>query len=481
MASPRRLHAYQRRGVDWMARRETAATGIKGGILADDMGLGKTVQMLEVIRRAPRRGPNLICVPLSVVDQWAEEIQLFEFKYALVTSNDVSTNNLNVDELKTMDIILCPHSAFTSTPFNCVFEHPLVVSFFFNRIVVDEAHALKNPNSKLAACLTEARAAVRWGLTGTPVVCKTRDVRGLVIFLNGNRRAWPTVGEALDMVPDLVLRRTKEDVAHEVERMRFVPTHATLDLVDFNRRERVVYARTYRQARSTYSDADMDSASERAHLLSIISTLRQHCSKAGCKLDALADHFAAHPSRTRSLVFCNFRKEIDAVVDKLQQDPNVDVVMTFHGGMRQEQRREVIEAFMDSSASTSIALVMQIQAGSEGLNLQEASYVYIMSPHWNASREMQAIARAHRVNTTHRVNVVRFVVKDSIEERMHRGQQTKLRDAADVLGDQRLSVALAATDGTDVSWGVLQHMFDSDIFDGDDGDDGDNTSDSDYM
>jgi SNF2 family DNA or RNA helicase len=120
---------------------------------------------------------------------------------------------------------------------------------------------------------------------------------------------------------------------------------------------------------------------------------------------------------------------------------------------------------MERRTTMSKALIIQIQAGSVGLNLQAASRVYIMSPHWNATTEQQAIARAHRTGTTHVVEVTRFVVKDTVEEYMHNLQQEKLSIAATTLVDDRLTAALNAdeTIGGTVTW--MGKIFDSHIFD----------------
>ena len=71
------------------------------------------------------------------------------------------------------------------------------------------------------------------------------------------------------------------------------------------------------------------------------------------------------------------------------------------------------------------ALIIQLQAGSTGLNLQMFDTVYFTSPHWNPTHEQQAIARVHRIGQTKPVKVKRFVIKNTIESHILKIQEHK--------------------------------------------------------
>ena len=101
------------------------------------------------------------------------------------------------------------------------------------------------------------------------------------------------------------------------------------------------------------------------------------------------------------IVFCQFHKEIDFLLGALREQ-QFDAVI-FDGRVSLGARRNLLKCPHD-------VLIMQIQAGCEGLNLQQHySEVYFLSPHWNPAMEDQAVARCHRFGQTKRVRVQRFL------------------------------------------------------------------------
>jgi non-specific serine/threonine protein kinase len=109
------------------------------------------------------------------------------------------------------------------------------------------------------------------------------------------------------------------------------------------------------------------------------------------------------------LIFCHFREEIDEVATRLKAGGMTNVVC-FDGRTSKGKRTDIL-------SNKNEALILQIQTGCEGLNLQENySEIYFISPHWNPAVEDQAIARCHRIGQTKEVSVTRFEMGNFIKD-----------------------------------------------------------------
>ena len=114
-------------------------------------------------------------------------------------------------------------------------------------------------------------------------------------------------------------------------------------------------------------------------------------------------------------------------------------VYRIDGSLSQHQRKEHIDRFRNDA--TGAIFIIQIKAGGVGLNLQDAVKVYITSPSWNPSTEIQAIGRAHRTGQTKSVKVCRLITDDidddirSIEQSMIGLQEAKALIFKDLLGN----------------------------------------------
>jgi len=114
----------------------------------------------------------------------------------------------------------------------------------------------------------------------------------------------------------------------------------------------------------------------------------------------------------RKIVFSHFTAEINQLYEMIVDNDDVDKyddtqVAIYSGSLNLKQRQEILEN--DSIE----VLIMQIQTGCEGLNLQQYSDIYMVSPDWNPALEDQAIARCHRQGQLKETNVYRFTMKGS--------------------------------------------------------------------
>ena len=142
------------------------------------------------------------------------------------------------------------------------------------------------------------------------------------------------------------------------------------------------------------------------------------------KIAALLKHLLALPRTTKSVVFSQFTSFLDLIGPQLSRHNLTHVRLD--GSMAQKQRAQVLRAFNAEDAGAPRILLLSLRAGGVGLNLTAASRVFMMDPWWSFAVEAQAIDRVHRMGQTNEVQVIRFIVKESIEGRMLRVQDRKM-------------------------------------------------------
>ena len=148
------------------------------------------------------------------------------------------------------------------------------------------------------------------------------------------------------------------------------------------------------------------------------------------KMETLFRMVEGHPDE-KSLIFCQFMGEMDHIQSKLSTP-----VFRIDGSVNKEDRIEQMRLF--KAAPSNATLLIQIKSGGTGLNLQEATRVYITAPSWNPATELQAIGRSHRNGQTKNVYVKKLVYTDTVEESIMALQGYKSTICAEVLHDKRL-------------------------------------------
>lgn len=408
------VYEHQREAVEWMLARESTedSLSIRGGILADDMGLGKSVTLLGLYRQKPCS--TLIVCPVSVIDQWVDECVRHLGIHPRVVDRQAEKTDA--------PIVIVSHTKLSRAP---------EIDVYHDRLVVDEAHRMKNQGSVLFKSVCTLQSLYRWCLTGTPIVTthipsrcvsstqhRSRDIQALLRFL-ARDRSNPRI-RGVQSLQGVMLRRQK----HEVCDIPDMVSENTPIILTTEERQR--YEELYRSGQRAIH------VGEPIHVLSLITEMRLLCALAADKMDMLRDRISCCITGARVLIFCHFHAEMQRVSEVCRE--HMDVVMQYHGKVTQKERVDILEAFRSTTMQRT-CLIMQIDSGGVGLNLQNASAVYIMSPSWSAASEQQAVSRAHRINTQHVVRVTRLLVEDSIEEFIRTRQQDKLTTSEVLLGD----------------------------------------------
>jgi DNA repair protein RAD5 len=317
-----------------------------GGILADEMGLGKTIQMLSLIhthrsdvateaRRAGRavssvnqlprlpvvRGRDtvtdapcttLVIAPMSLLSQWQGEAENASLEGSLKSmvyygsdkSADLLTLCCEANAADAPDVIITSYGVVLSEYSQIISKngdrasHRGLFSLNFFRVILDEAHSIKNRQSKTARACYELAATHRWVLTGTPIVNKLEDLFSLVRFLKvepwSNFSFWRTFitvpfeskdfMRALDVVQTvlepLVMRRTKDMKTPDGKPLVALPPKQ-IEIVDIelSKAERDVYDYIFTRAKRTFS-ANVEAGTVMKAFTTIfaqILRLRQSC------------------------------------------------------------------------------------------------------------------------------------------------------------------------------------------------------------
>lgn len=192
-----KLLAHQIRGLDWMRKCEKSV--VSGGILADEMGLGKTIQMLALILTDDIGSINLVVGPVVSLNQWKNEVELHCRNINVVSKEGemLLDDKINIILASYGKIENLYRRKFKKTklddfkPSKEKFHLKKSLKFSFDnlfylnleRLVLDEAHTIKDSRSSTNTAISNIKSRKRWGLTGTPVQNRVSDLYSLIKFL----------------------------------------------------------------------------------------------------------------------------------------------------------------------------------------------------------------------------------------------------------------------------------------------------------
>ncbi|KAJ6470272.1 SNF2 family N-terminal domain-containing protein [Mycena vitilis] len=179
----------------WMRDREDSTKKKAGGILADDMGLGKTIQAVTCIvdrplskkdREEGYSAATLVVCPVAVLEQWEKEIGKFTVGTKVVQFHGSNRHKV-VSRLAYADIVLTTYGVVCSEHGHVLPEDreigPALFTTKWLRVILDEAHTIKNRKTKTAEACWDLRAKYRWCLTATPMQNNVEEFFPLLKFL----------------------------------------------------------------------------------------------------------------------------------------------------------------------------------------------------------------------------------------------------------------------------------------------------------
>lgn len=414
---------YQLDGILWCIQRELVKQGPRGGFILDEMGLGKTIMMIATIV-ANYRERTLIVLPNTLLDQWKQEI-LKTIGIRVLMFHGNAKKNITREILEKSDIIL--------TTYSTVITSQLLRDIQWNRVIFDEAHHLRNgPRTKRYMACFELKANIRWMMTGTPIQNKSTDFIHLCKLL----RICIQDG-AHNIIQHFVLKRTKKEVGLLLKDVE----HVDKEIMWKQSTEQKVAKELHRNFTFRRSGGNLLRTILRARQMCVLPTILQsqlpqmiemgeledEYSKdiplGTSKMDVVIETILKEKRDVGKLIFCHFRKEMDAIAERLISN-KITNIYVLDGRVKQKEREIVLKEKYE-------VLILQIQTCCEGLNLQENySQIYFVSPTWNPSIEEQAIARCHRYGQKNTVNVFRFYMDESMDKYILSIQNNK-RDIAE--------------------------------------------------
>ena len=444
---------YQCDGVRWMLGMEGQESGPKGAMLMDDMGIGKSIQLIATILGNPKPR-TLIIVPKSIITQWHEEINRFAPNLTINVFDGPDR------KMKEADVTLAPYTLLTTKGGGADVNTPLHMTQW-DRVILDEAHEIRNKSSKLFKSVCRLKTEIKWIVTGTPVFNSMEDFVSLCLFLGLSKSS--AQGMTKQIKDIYILRRTKDDLAKINERLRLPPCHFENVELDMFPEEKSLYECVFLEAQDTIKEAFKHAQSLNSKNMLILECLlrARQCMiwpqmylngiavKNGTvpvkwegksnKLETLFRLLKEHPTE-KSLVFCQFKGEMNYIQSQLDCP-----VFRIDGSVPKDERVRQISAFKKTTSGA--VFIIQIKSGGQGLNLQEATRVYITAPSWNPSTELQAIGRSHRTGQTKSVYVKKLIYKEcarfvSVEQEILALQGHKSIVCSEVLNDERVKTQI---------------------------------------
>jgi SNF2 family DNA or RNA helicase len=436
-------------GINWMRGREK---GGSGGILAHDVGMGKTVTMCTHMGQ-DHLWPALIVVPKSALTDWVSVIVKTP---SLQRQLCVVDGPARLASSRAYELVLATHSCLRTPALDAVLRDRT-----WGRVVIDEAHVLKNPGTRIHKAVRKLQAHAKWLLTATPIQNSAQDLLSLA------RVVGVDTADAEHVRRELLLLGQNSDAELE-------PMHVFDHIVTMRHAEECdLYASVREGLDALVRDASDMTTAKKKSAMEVVLRCMQACTHPGLyyksmmhhqsfakmpeeeqlrmsrrvahmrnahssKMEHLVEDLIEHGEGEKSLVFCNWTDEM-AILSGMLHDRRVTHV-TMHGGMSTAERREAVMEFRQAPGPR--VFLLQIQCAGVALNLQDASRVYLMRPQWNPAAEKQAFGRAHRSGQTRRVTAIRLVAEGTVDELILARAANKLDVITKTLQDPSLQACL---------------------------------------
>lgn len=467
------LHPYQLEGLNWL--RFSWAQGTDT-ILADEMGLGKTVQtavfLYSLYKEGHSKGPFLVSAPLSTIINWEREFEMWapdmyvvtyvgdKDSRAVIRENEFSyednairggkkASRMKKEASVKFHVLLTSYELIT-------IDMAVLGSIDWACLVVDEAHRLKNNQSKFFRVLNGYSLQHKLLLTGTPLQNNLEELFHLLNFLTPERfnnlegfleefadiAKEDQIKKLHDMLGPHMLRRLKADV------FKNMPSKTELIVrVELSPMQKKYYKFILTR---NFEALNTRGGGNQVSLLNVVMDLKKCCNhpylfpvaameapkmpngmydggaliKGAGKLLLLQKMLRKlKDDGHRVLIFSQMTKMLDLLEDFAEHEgykyERID------GGITGNMRQEAIDRF-NAPGAQQFCFLLSTRAGGLGINLATADTVIIYDSDWNPHNDIQAFSRAHRIGQNKKVMIYRFVTRASVEERITQVAKKKM-------------------------------------------------------
>lgn len=450
------LRPYQIDGVKWLLGHFNSNLG---ACLADDMGLGKTLQTLAVllavqeqlgfttkttnfdlfanettVEREPLKA--LIVLPSSLVFNWFNEAGKFtpHFSRMQYVGND---RKQLAGRLDSTDLIFTSYSIVHR-------DISILEKYDFRYLILDESQYIKNKNSKIFKAINKISTGHKIALSGTPIENSLDDLWSQMQFINPDilgsytffvenfknpiekKQNEEVLNELKNLIAPYILRRTKEQVLKDLPELT-----EQIYYCDMDPEQEKLYEKEKSKARNFLLKTD-GSSPDKISIINTLMKLRQlsnHPKMVDADSEIDSGKYIAVTNYLESLVkgkqkviiFSSFVTNLNFYTDWCKENKIEFCEIT--GETPASKREQEVKRFQEKE--NPLLFFISLKAGGVGLNITKASYVLFLDPWWNPFAEKQGVGRAHRIGQLNKVNVIRFISKNTVEEKIIKLQENK--------------------------------------------------------
>ncbi len=437
------LREYQEYGYKWLSY---LMDNKLGGCLADDMGLGKTLQAITLITSLHKVDgrKSLIIMPKSLIYNWESEIKKFSpgLKCGIYYGNFRDRSIFNE-----VEVIITTYGTIRN-------DVEYLKEMKFDLIVLDESQNIKNVNAQTTKAVMLLESKHRLALSGTPIENNLGELYSLFRFLNPSM--FGTIDEFNYHYANPIQKENDKEAIEELKKkiypfiLRRVKKEVLKDLPDkiektlfigMNPEQKKLYEerRTYYYGMINSQIKTQGLGKTQFYILQALNELRQLTScpemknpnVVSSKREVLINNVQdAVENGHKVLVFTNYIKSIESITSDLKKRGIKYLEMT--GATK--DRQGLVDQFQNDNRYK--VFVMTLKTGGVGLNLTAADTIFIYDPWWNKTVENQAVDRAYRLGQDRTVFSYKLILKDTIEEKILKLQESKSQLLDNLISDE---------------------------------------------